>query len=257
MIDAPRSRARSREDVDQARDAAADLADARARLASDAARLDALAEALGDGALSAESYRAQVARIVARRDLLAQQVTTWEAAREPSGVSAGAVAALRMELRALLADATPESRRALVGATRVGSRDRSSGGVGGGVDADADAAHAIWSLTKARPTPRGDGPGGVQVVRVVPALRGRVPAHAGTLPETAPGHVDVDQGVKAEPPSRIRRRGAALALPGEGSSRCTRSGARRPRPPCGGRLNPDARVPRGTPVSGDDRQRTG
>jgi len=88
-----------------------DLADAERRLAAEEARLAALADALGSGAISAESYRTQVGRVAPRRDLLAQQVATWRAASEERSGDAQSRAAVRMALRAAVDGA---ARRELV-----------------------------------------------------------------------------------------------------------------------------------------------
>lgn len=83
--------------------ATGDLEEAQARLAAEDGRLAALAEALGEGAISAESYRAQKDKVKARRDFLAQQVATWRAATQdiPEPVVTPADRAqLRLEVRA-------------------------------------------------------------------------------------------------------------------------------------------------------------
>lgn len=89
-----------------------DLAAAERQLEAEGARLAALAEALGGGAISAESYRQQVARVKARRDFAAQQVATWtEAAKGDAQVDARARAEVRMAVRAAV---DPAARRELV-----------------------------------------------------------------------------------------------------------------------------------------------
>lgn len=99
--------------AEQREQAGADLADAERRLAAEQARLEALAEALGAGAITAESYREQMGKVKGRRDMLAQQVETWRAAAGASPeVEAPARAALRMRVRAAAGD--PALRRALV-----------------------------------------------------------------------------------------------------------------------------------------------
>jgi len=92
-----------------------DLETARRQLGAEGARLEALAEALGAGAISADSYRAQVARVSARRDLLARQVATWETATAvPEPPDARARAALRQEIAEASLAADVQLRRALV-----------------------------------------------------------------------------------------------------------------------------------------------
>jgi len=92
-----------------------DLEEARAKLAAEDARLAALTEALGDGTISAEAYRAQAAKVKPRRDLLAQQVATWEAAAgKEAEASAAEVAAVKMAIRAASVEASAAQRRALV-----------------------------------------------------------------------------------------------------------------------------------------------
>ncbi len=98
--------------VEVEREEAGDLEEAERRLAGEEARLGALADALGSGAISAESYRTQVGRVVARRDLLAQQVATWRAARPAAAPSAAERAEMRLAVRTAGAD--PAARRALV-----------------------------------------------------------------------------------------------------------------------------------------------
>lgn len=117
-IDAPAAVARAAGALADGEDqVAADLAEAERDLAADRARLDALLEALGSGAITAEQYRAQAGRIAARRDLLEHQVATWRGALEgaaQSEPSPAARAELRMEVRRLTAEADRAAQRDLV-----------------------------------------------------------------------------------------------------------------------------------------------
>ncbi len=111
-----------------------DLDKAQRELAADQARLAVLADALGSGAVTAEQYRVQAERLRSRRDLLARQVETWQAAaKAPRRAGQAATAALRMAIRKASVEADPSARRELIRQfwpewTFDGKRLRSGGG---------------------------------------------------------------------------------------------------------------------------------